>query len=317
VKADLHVHSYHSGYARPFRWLRARDSYSSPFDVYRVAKARGMDLVCLTDHDSIDGGLEFLNKHPDAPDFILGEEIEAVFPDAPGLRVHLGALGMTEAHHREVQRLRSNVFDVASYLTQQNVFFGVNHLFFFFRDEMPAETYVARLMAAAPAVETRNGAMLAEHNALIADIAVAARTAGRIIGVTGGSDAHTLRCIGTTYTESPATTREEFMDDVRAGRARVCGAHGGVVRMMAEVYASIFTFWRSLAGLERHDLTAGQRVQGALYSIALLPFQFLPAAVAWRMHAGEARRVGAYRAAGIVGRTAPETAPAATMLAPQ
>lgn len=317
MKADLHVHSYHSGYARPFKWLRARDSYSSPFEVYRVAKARGMDLVCLTDHDSIDGGLEFLSKYPDAPDFILGEEIEAVFPDAPGLRVHLGALGMTETHHREVQRLRSNVFDVAAYLAQHDVFFGVNHLFFFFRDEMPVETYVARLMAAAPALEARNGAMLAEHNGLIADIAAARRMGGRTLGITGGSDAHTLRCIGTTFTESPATTREGFLDDVRAGRARVVGAHGGVVRMMGEVYASIVTYWRSLAGLERHDLTPAERVQGAAYSVALLPFQFLPAVVAWRMHAGEARRVRAYRDAGIVGPTVPAAAPAASMLAPQ
>ena len=89
--------------------LRARDCYSSPEDVYRVAKARGMDLVCLTDHDSLDGGLEFLDAHPGAADFILGEEIECRVPDAPGLRVHLGAVGMTEAVHRDIQPLRSNV----------------------------------------------------------------------------------------------------------------------------------------------------------------------------------------------------------------
>ena len=62
-----------------------------------------MDLVCITDHDSIDGCLEFLDRHPDAPDFIIGEEISCLVPDAPGLRIHLGAIGMTEAIHRDVQ----------------------------------------------------------------------------------------------------------------------------------------------------------------------------------------------------------------------
>ena len=47
-------------------FLGSRDCYSSPADVYRVAKARGMDLVAITDHDSIDGALELLDRVPDA-----------------------------------------------------------------------------------------------------------------------------------------------------------------------------------------------------------------------------------------------------------
>ena len=54
------------------RFLKSRDCYSAPEDVYRVAKARGMDLVTLTDHDTIDGCLEFLSAHPDAPGFHRG-----------------------------------------------------------------------------------------------------------------------------------------------------------------------------------------------------------------------------------------------------
>ena len=67
-RADLHVTRCHSTVqpaTLPF--LRSRDCYSRPEDVYRVAKARGMDLVAITDHDSIDGALELLDAHPDAP----------------------------------------------------------------------------------------------------------------------------------------------------------------------------------------------------------------------------------------------------------
>ena len=62
MRADLHLHSYHSGHAGQLRFLRARDCYSDPDAVYAAAKARGMDLVTITDHDSVDGCLEFLER---------------------------------------------------------------------------------------------------------------------------------------------------------------------------------------------------------------------------------------------------------------
>src|SRR5579875_532383 len=79
-KADLHCHSRYSGQVKHLRFLRARDCYSKPIDVYRRAKERGMDLVTITDHDSIDGCLELLNQFGDMPDFIMGEEVTPVCP---------------------------------------------------------------------------------------------------------------------------------------------------------------------------------------------------------------------------------------------
>ena len=63
-KADLHCHSVYSTF-KYFRIANTRDSYNRPEDVYRLAKQRGMDYVTLTDHDSIDGCLYLLDKHPD------------------------------------------------------------------------------------------------------------------------------------------------------------------------------------------------------------------------------------------------------------
>ena len=65
LKADLHCHSYFSGKTDHVTALEPMDCYSSPERVYRLAKARGMDIVTITDHDSIDGCLHFLNKHPE------------------------------------------------------------------------------------------------------------------------------------------------------------------------------------------------------------------------------------------------------------
>ena len=57
LRADLHVHTCHSRQSGDFRFLRSRDCYSRPEEVYRVAKSRGMDLVAITDHNLI-GDLE-------------------------------------------------------------------------------------------------------------------------------------------------------------------------------------------------------------------------------------------------------------------
>ena len=42
ARADLHVHSHASTVTGSMRFLRSRDCYSAPLDVYRVAKARGL-----------------------------------------------------------------------------------------------------------------------------------------------------------------------------------------------------------------------------------------------------------------------------------
>ena len=308
MKADLHVHSFHSGLARHWAWLHARECYSTPEDVYRVARQRGMDLVCITDHDSIDGCLEFLDRHPDAPDFIIGEEISCLVPDAPGLRIHLGAIGMTEAIHRDVQRLRDNVFDVARCLRQHGVFCVMNHLFMLFGDQMAVESYVRQALALAPGLETQNGAMLAEHNGFVAELAGSMTAAGMQPVAVGGSDAHLLRYVGTTYTSAPGATREEFLENLRLGNTETGGAHGGRLRLLVEVYGSIANHWIGTLGLQRNDFTWQARVTAGVCSALLLPFQFIPAIIALRMKQNEGARVERYRKALAV--TASEDLPA-------
>ncbi len=274
LRADLHVHSYHSGYASHFRFLRTRDCYSDPDALYRVAKARGMDLVTITDHDSIGGCLEFLERHPAADDFFMSEEIECWFPNLP-LKVHVGAYGITERIHADAQRLRDNVYDVAAYLRHEGVAFALNHTFFFFQHQIPPEQYLRAVLALFPAFETRNGAMLREHNTLIEEV-LRARVGETAVGVLGGSDAHTLRRVGTTYTEAPGRTRAEFLSSLRAGRTRVGGQHGTTLDIAIEIYGVIGNYWATLAGFGRPDLSWPRRSLGLAWSLASLPVEFVP-----------------------------------------
>src|SRR5262249_51233639 len=132
ARADLHVHSWHSGYNHDLPFLRSRDCYADPVAVYRIAKARGMDFVTITDHDSIDGCLELLARQPDAAaDVIIGEEISCWVPDTR-LEVHFGVWGLSEAIHRDVQPLRENAYDVAAFLRSVGVLFAFNHPLHFY-----------------------------------------------------------------------------------------------------------------------------------------------------------------------------------------
>jgi len=295
LRADLHVHSYHSGYASHLRWLRTRDCYSDPDDVYRTARARGMDLVTLTDHDSIDGCLEFLSRHPGAQDFFISEEIECWFPGKP-LRIHIGAYDIDESIHREVQRLRTNVYEVTAFLRQHDITFALHHLLFFYQDQLPLEDYVSALWPLFPAIEVRNGTMLPDHNQFVDEILreYAVRPGGSRTAV-GGSDSHTLRGVGSTYTEAEGRTRREFLDSLRAGRTRTGGRHGGALRVSREIYGVIWQYWRTLLGLGRQDLSWPRRTLGLAWSMASLPVEFLPLLIATIDKKGEARRIAECR----------------------
>src|SRR2546421_12246367 len=93
-RADLHCHSRFSIF-KYFRRANTRDCYNAPEDGYRIAKERGMSYVTFTDHDSIDGALYLLNKHPDLQDFFVVEEAETYFPET-AQRIHVGVCGLDE-----------------------------------------------------------------------------------------------------------------------------------------------------------------------------------------------------------------------------
>ena len=54
VRCDLHVHTIHSGMCTlPLLRAICRECYSEPEAVYETLRRGGMDLVTVSDHDSI------------------------------------------------------------------------------------------------------------------------------------------------------------------------------------------------------------------------------------------------------------------------
>src|SRR5438034_3631384 len=124
MRCDLHIHSIASGMCTT-PWLDrvSKESDNLPDEVYAHCKKLGMSIVTLTDHDSIDAA-EKLRCHPD---FFVSEEVTCQMPS--GTEVHIGVYNIGERDHVEIQRRRKDFVSLLMYLTEQKLFFSVNHVF--------------------------------------------------------------------------------------------------------------------------------------------------------------------------------------------
>jgi predicted metal-dependent phosphoesterase TrpH len=227
VKLDSHVHTIHSGKATVFPFNHfMRESYNTPESVLATAKKRGMDLVTITDHDQISGALAL----GDRPDVLVGCEVTAEWPDID-LCVHLNVLDITPAQHDEIQRLRGDVRQLMPYLYQQDIYTSLNHVASGINGPLTAG-HLAAVLPWVQGLEVINGTRQPSQNRTA--MCLAAATGKHTLG---GGDSHTGRGIGLTWTEVPgATSREEFMNGLRAGRGIAGGAHGGVRTMMSDMW---------------------------------------------------------------------------------
>lgn len=272
MKADLHAHTIYSGCSTlPYLRRLLRESYNTPEQVYRLAKARGMDLVAITDHDAIGGALAL----GDRDDVIVGCEITGKFPNEP-VSVHLNVFDITEAQHDEIQRRRRNVRDLMPYLSAQNIFVWLNHLATGINGPVTG-SHIAALLPWVDALEIRNGSRLASQNRTAVGLANAHGKAG-----IAGSDAHTAFALGRTWVEAPgATNRAEFMRELRAGRVEVGGRHGGYFRLANDIARSVASFYRERGEqLLEHPLDWRRHAMlwGSLASMPVVAIPFLLAA---------------------------------------
>ncbi len=223
MRCDMHVHTLHSGMCTvPLLNRVCRESYNSPGAVYEELKRRGMDLVTVTDHDSIDA-VEELRHHPD---FFLSEEVSCRLPG--GRRLHVGVYDLSERQHVELQRRRDDFPRLLRYLQEQRLFFTANHVFSGLTGARAIDDF-ALMLDVFPGFETRNGHMLPSVNAAAEWLA-----GGK--ACIGGSDAHAMATLGRTYTEVAwARSKTEFMTGVRWGMARIFGASGGYFKLTADV----------------------------------------------------------------------------------
>jgi predicted metal-dependent phosphoesterase TrpH len=253
-RADLHVHTRYSGGGH-LRARRLRRGLPDPEELVRAARARGLHLVTFTDLDTIDGCLAFLDRHPDAPDFFISEEVRAIEPRT-GTRVGVLVYDLTESQHREIQSLKRDVRDVAAYARSTGLLASLGSVLGLLEAGGP-EGLVRDLLHEFDRFEIRNGAEDRACNELMARL-VQERAAGFGLGVTAGSNAHTVERVGRTATVARAHDRGGFLEALREHRTWAMGLHGGVWSSFAEVLGSV-PLHRAAAPLLGHAVARARR----------------------------------------------------------
>jgi len=164
--------------------------------------------------------------------------------------VHLNVLDITEAQHHEIQRLRRDVRELMPFLSQQGIYTSLNHVASGINGPLTA-AHLAAILPWVAGLEVINGTRLPCQNRTALCLSMAAGK-HRL----GGSDSHTGRGIGLTWTEVPgARNRDEFMAGLRAGRAEAGGAHGGQGTMISDM-------WRFAGNYMTEAVTATARRPG-------------------------------------------------------
>jgi glycosyltransferase involved in cell wall biosynthesis/predicted metal-dependent phosphoesterase TrpH len=221
-RVDLHCHSTASEFSKLGiqRSLGLPECATPPEEVYELAKRRGMDLVTITDHDTIDGCLEI----SDRPDVFISEELTCWFRGEPQA-IHLLCFGIDPDDHEWLQAHNRDLEACASYLHSNEIACSLAHPFYAVEAPL-TPAHRRRLARLFPVWETRNGSRARELNM---PAAIYIETHGGT--GTGGSDDHAGVDIGRTCTVTPpAATPEQFLRHVREGRAEAHGDQGSAAK---------------------------------------------------------------------------------------
>ena len=266
-RADMHLHTIHSGWRR-LKWIGARDSYMTPEIAFAEARRRGMDFVCFTDHESIDGALEFLSRHPEEEErVIVGEEIEVRLPGASRW-LHLGVYGIDESIHADLKRAGADLFDTVDYLRESGLLFALNHPFQSFRSIRSARRHLRDILPHFSVVEVCNSSSPRVHRRAVE--ALVAQSGARSCARLGGSDAHTPGRVAAAFTLAPGATKEDFLASIRRGECAIGGEALGFPQLLADLYRVIFQYYVGLYGPARSGAER-RRVEHYLGSLLLLP----------------------------------------------
>lgn len=253
TRIDLHVHSHASGFATNW-WVRGlglgietRESYTTPDEVWTRARASGMNLVTLTDHESLDGCQELLGH----AEFVSGIEVNATFPDDQ-TTVDVLVYGLTMHDYREIQARRPDVYRLVAYLREANLVHVLAHPLFDLGNRL-GRAQIEKRMVLFGCWEWINGARPETQNRLAARIAAATDAASlreiarrhglpqpfhRRISGTAGSDDHGGLHIGRAWTRLPKVTSvADLLEAMRAGETLPCGESGSVNHMVHTGFA--------------------------------------------------------------------------------
>jgi glycosyltransferase involved in cell wall biosynthesis len=265
LKADLHVHSKYS--KRPSEWILRKvgcsESYTEPLRLYEIARKRGMDLVTITDHNTLDGSLEIAHLE----NAFLSEEVTTYFP-GDQCKLHVLVYDIDERQHADIARLRENVFDLVEYLRREKIVHALAHPLFGVNEKL-APQHLEQAFLLFQVFEI-NGTRLPYQNTLLTDILrslteedmafladkydladFCGKTSKKVL--IGGSDDHSSFHIARIYTEvEGACSVKTFLEGLGSRRVLVYGMGSSPKTMAHNIYSVAYQFYKSRFDLERY-----------------------------------------------------------------
>jgi len=261
-KADLHLHSRYSD--RPSEWILRKlgipDSLSNPRKLYEGLRAAGHDFVTLTDHNTLGAAKELKGLEG----FIPGIEITTYFPE-DRCKVHLLAWNLGEREVEVIEKLRANIFELASFLRQEGIVHAVAHPLLHLDGKMKPEHF-EKLILLFQLFEKTNG-LRSPFGQEVAYACCSSLTEKKIrelsekhgfepLGATpwkkswmGGSNDHCGLYAGRVWTEvAGARDAVSFLRGVEAGRGVVHGEGGDPARLVNGLFHVIFDYLREKVG---------------------------------------------------------------------
>jgi glycosyltransferase involved in cell wall biosynthesis len=257
AKADLHIHSKYSEH--PSEWflqrIGASESYTEPESIYRCAKENGMDFVTITDHNHLEGSLLLNEKHPS--DTFTGIETTTYFPEN-GCKMHILIYGLNTRQYDEIQKIRTDIYDLREYIREQNLAYSVAHATYPVNDRLSLEI-IEKLMLLFDVFEGINGGRNQHNNSiwmktlknLNPSIIESLRKKYGIEpfsqlpwlkGITAGSDDHAGIFAGRTYTISQASTPAEFLEKLKFKATTPEGRHNDFQSLAFTIYKIAYDF---------------------------------------------------------------------------
>jgi len=196
-KADTHVHTMFSGFG-VYRRIRYPESMTSPEDAVDAAIGRKLDVLCITDHNSVAGAVrarDYAIKEKKGLEVVVGEEVSTCDGEVVGLFLnepipaHIPAAEAVERVHAQ-GGLAVAVHPYSFYCPS----LGEK------AKELPID-----------AMEVLNAA---HFDGFVNTLAL--RNLPKGVAPLGGSDAHSARMVGNAYTTFEGKTADDFFKATRA-----------------------------------------------------------------------------------------------------
>ncbi len=258
ARIDLHAHSRAS--RKPVIPLLGHidcpECYSPPERVYELARQRGMDFVTLTDHDTIEGALELVERGFER--VLIGEEITTRFP-SDGREMHVLVWGITPDQHEEIERLelRADIHALAGWIRERDLAHALAHPLHQQQGRLAA-WHVERCALLFSGFELINGAHSSPGSRSALERSLGSLTRERLCALearhgmaafwpadhqrafVGGSDDHALLNVGRSWTTlgepgERIESVESALQAIRDGKTRVGGQVDGPAALAHQI----------------------------------------------------------------------------------